>query len=154
MYTTLLTLHTLIRWLVLISLIYAIFSASRGYFKNKLFSKSVNAIRHWTATIAHVQLVIGVILYTQSPVVNYFWTGSATRLPHLEVSFYGFVHILFMLTAIIVLTIGSARAKRRPTDKQKYKTMFIWFSVALILIFMAIPWPFSPFSNRPYFRTF
>jgi cbb3-type cytochrome oxidase subunit 3 len=30
--------------------------------------------------------------------------------------------------------------------------MLVWFTIALIIIFIAIPWPFSPFANRPYFR--
>jgi hypothetical protein len=30
--------------------------------------------------------------------------------------------------------------------------MLIWLSIALIIIFIAIPWPFSPFANRPYYR--
>ena len=61
------------RWLVLASLLYAIYRAYKGYTLNTLFSKTDNAVRHWTATIAHIQLVIGIILYTQSPIIKYFW---------------------------------------------------------------------------------
>jgi hypothetical protein len=57
-----------------------------------------------------------------------------------------------MIMAIIIITIGSALAKRKSSDKEKFKTMGLWFSIALIIIFIAIPWPFSPFANRPYFR--
>ena len=59
-----------------------------------------------------------------------------------------------MLAALILITIGSALAKRRQTDRDKFMTLLIWFSVGLTLIFLAIPWPFSPFANRPYFRLF
>jgi hypothetical protein len=59
-----------------------------------------------------------------------------------------------MITSVVLVTIGSALAKRRPTDKEKYKTMLIWFSITISIIFIAIPWPFSPFANRPYFRSF
>jgi len=58
-----------------------------------------------------------------------------------------------MLTAIVIITIGSALAKRKKTDKEKFKTMLVWFSAALLIIFIAIPWPFSPLANRPYIRT-
>jgi hypothetical protein len=57
-----------------------------------------------------------------------------------------------MFTAIIVITIGSAMAKRKATDRERFKTMLTWYAIALLIIFLAIPWPFSPFANRPYFR--
>ena len=154
MYSTLLVLHSLTRWLVLIFLLYSIYRAFIGYTQNKILSRTDNAFRHWTATIAHIQLMIGIILYTQSPVVKYFWTDTKTAFQNLDLTFYGLIHIILMLIAIIVLTIGSALAKRKLTDKEKFKTIFVWFSIALIIIFIAIPWPFSPLSNRPYFRTF
>jgi len=30
--------------------------------------------------------------------------------------------------------------------------MLLFFVVALIIILIATPWPFSPFAGRPYFR--
>jgi len=98
--------------------------------------------------------MIGIILYTQSPIVKFFWTDTKTTWQNLDLTFYGVIHILLMLTAIVVLTIGSALAKRKPTDKEKFKTMLVWFSIVLIIIFIAIPWTFSPLSSRPNFRTF
>lgn len=154
MYSTLLPLHSLVRWLVLAFLVYSIYRAFIGYTKNKTFSNTDNAFRHWTATVAHIQLMIGIILYTQSPIVKYFWTDTKTALQNLDVTFYGLIHIALMLTSIVVLTIGSALAKRKQTDKEKFKTMLVWFSIALIIIFIAIPWTFSPLSSRPDFRTF
>ncbi|UZT98400.1 hypothetical protein ODZ84_02190 [Chryseobacterium fluminis] len=57
-----------------------------------------------------------------------------------------------MLCSIILITVGSAVSKREISDHEKFKVMFIYFTLALIIIFIAIPWPFSPFANRPYFR--
>ncbi|MCD8540678.1 MAG: DUF3817 domain-containing protein [Leadbetterella sp.] len=98
--------------------------------------------------MAHIQLMTGMVLYTQSPVVKYFWkeTGDAVR--QRELTFYGLIHLILMLTAITVLTIGSASAKRKATDKEKFKTMWVWFSIALLLIFMAVPWPFFPLVRQ------
>lgn len=154
MYSTLLVLHTFARWLVLVFLVYSIYRAFVGYFGDRTFSKVDNAFRHWTATVAHIQLMIGIILYTQSPIIKAFWSNTDTASVNLDLSFYGILHIALMLSAIVVLTIGSALAKRKPTDRAKFKTMLVWFSLALIVIFIAIPWPFSPLSSRPYFRTF
>ena len=154
MYQHLLTFHSLFRWLVLASLLVAIYRALRGYVLKKHFSKHDNAIRHWTATIAHTQLLIGIWLYIKSPVTQYFWENFNETLKSGDSAFFGLYHLSLMLISVVLITIGSALAKRQPTDKEKFKTMLIWFSITLFLIFMAIPWPFSPFAHRPYFRTF
>jgi cytochrome c biogenesis factor len=96
--------------------------------------------------------MIGIVLYSQSPVIKYFWTNFREATQDTEAIFFGLIHILLMITAIVIVTIGSALSKRRQTDSEKFKTMFIWYAVALFIIFIAIPWPFSPLANRPYFR--
>ncbi|HEY0244015.1 MAG TPA: hypothetical protein VGC01_00500 [Mucilaginibacter sp.] len=63
-------------------------------------------------------------------------------------------HIIMMLTAIIIITIGSAKAKRKPSAKEKFKTMAIWYTVALLIILSSVPWSFSPLISRPNFRPF
>lgn len=153
MYYQLLTLHSIARWLVLITLVVSVIAAFKGLTDGRPFSRKDNALRHWTATTAHIQLMIGMILYTQSPVVKYFWKNTRAA-SSFDITFYSAIHAALMLSAIVVLTIGSALAKRRSTDKDKFRTMLIWFSIALIIILLAIPWPFSPLSARPYLRTF
>jgi len=154
MYSTLLFFHSIFRWLVLASLLYALCRAYTGYTSNKSFTKTDDSIRHWTATISHIQLTIGFTLYFISPIVKYFLAQKKEAIQQLDMAFFGIIHISLMLIAVVVITIGSASAKRQPTDKAKFKTMILWFSVALLIIFVAIPWPFSPLANRPYFRAF
>lgn len=152
MYQALTFYHNTMRWLVLASLFYAIYRAARGYTTGAAFTMADNVARHWTATIAHIQLVIGMVLYFQSPVVRYFLANFTTADLHFDMVFFGMIHSTLMLVAIVLVTIGSAMAKRKQSDKDKFKTMFSWYIVALVIIFVAIPWPFSPFANRPYFR--
>jgi hypothetical protein len=152
MYAKLIILHSYFRWLVLASLLLAIYRAYKGHVSKSTFSKTDNAARHWTATIAHIQLLIGMVLYFRSPVVKYFWGDFRESIGNLDSAFFGLIHMLLMLAAIVLITIGSAMAKRKESDREKFKTMLIWFSIALMIIFIAIPWPFSPLANRPYFR--
>ncbi|MUH35254.1 hypothetical protein D9O36_05325 [Zobellia amurskyensis] len=152
MYQSLLFSHSIVRWLVLITLIYSIYRAFRGYFQNLQFSRLDNLVRHWTATIAHIQLIIGIILYSQSPIIKYFWANFGEAINNIETTFYGLLHIILMLSGIVLITIGSALAKRKATDTEKFRTILMWFLIALFIIFIAIPWPFSPLSNRPYIR--
>ena len=149
MYSVLLVLHNVFRWLVLISLLYSILRSFQGYRGALPFTPQDNAIRHWTATLAHIQLLLGIVLYTQSPLVHQYF---ATDAGNLESLFFSLIHISLMLLAIVLITIGSAKAKRQTTDLLKFKTILVWFSIALFVIFIAIPWPFSPLAQRPYLR--
>ena len=152
MFPILIYCHSAIRWLLLAALGTSIYRAYRGYTRGNTFSKSDNALRHWTATIAHIQLVLGILLYTQSPLVKYFMKHAREAVHMREASFFGIVHIVLMLAAVVIITTGSALAKRRGTDREQYRTMLLWYAVALLIIFVAIPWPFSPLAQRPYFR--
>ena len=152
MYQTLTFLHSTFRWLVLLSLLYSIFRACKGYFSNKEFTKTDDFIRHSTATIAHIQLILGITLYSQSPIIKYFWKNFNEAKESFDLLFFGFIHIVLMLFSIILITIGSAVSKRKTTDKEKFKIMLMYFIIALVFIFIAIPWPFSPLAHRPYFR--
>ena len=154
MYSSVLFFHSIFRWLVLISLLYAIFRAYRGYTTHSTFTKTDNSVRHWTATIAHIQLLLGFGVYLTSPLVSYFFADFQQAVGETDTLFFGVIHMLCMLLAIVCITVGSSMAKRKQTDLAKFKTMLIWFSIALLIIFLAIPWPFSPLAHRPYFRGF
>ena len=154
MYQALLFIHTYFRWLVLLSLLLATGRAGIGAAKGAVFTARDNALRHWTATIAHVQLLIGMVLYFQSPVVQYVLRGTDSSKGLDEPRFFAWIHAGMMLLAILVLSIGSALAKRRRSDRDKFRTMLLWFAAALFLILLAIPWPFAPFAQRAYIRTF
>ena len=152
MYSTLLFLHSLFRWLVLVSLLYAIARAYRGYVGQLAFSSADNSVRHWTATMAHVQLTLGFTLYFISPIIEAFRQQGIKAGG--QVAFFGIIHIGLMLLAVVVITLGSSITKRQLVNQTKFRTMLIWFSVGLLFIFLAIPWPFSPLANRPYFHLF
>lgn len=154
MYLTLLALHSLVRWFVLASLLFAIFWAYRGWLFKKPFRAFDDRVRHITATIAHVQLVLGLWLYFISPVVSYFVHHFSEAVHERQIRFFGMEHVTMMLTGIIIITIGSVKAKRKTTDQEKFKTMAIWFSIALLVILSSIPWSFSPLISRPNFRPF
>lgn len=147
----LLILHSYLRWLVLISLLTAIYRACRGYATGSAFSARDNSIRHWTATIAHIQVALGMLVYFRSPLVSYFLKNLGAG-KNLELLFFGMIHGVLMLSAIVVLSMGSAFSKRKGSDREKFRTMLIWYTIALLLILIAIPWPFSPLAQRPLFR--
>jgi multisubunit Na+/H+ antiporter MnhB subunit len=86
--------------------------------------------------------------------VSYFREHYTEASQNATMQFFGLTHVLLMTIAIVLITIGSSVAKRQQTDPAKFRTMVIWFALALLVIFVSIPWPFSPLATRPYFRQF
>lgn len=154
MFTTLLALHSLLRWFILVFIVYSIFLAFRGWFRNEPFTRYDNWIRIITVSFVHIQLIIGVWLYFISPIVAYFLKNFTASLHQTQLRFFGMEHITMMLIGISLVTIGSSIARRKKNDKEKFKAIAIWYSIALVVIFTSIPWAFSPFTARPYFRMF
>lgn len=154
MLNTLLFFHSMVRWAVLGTLLYSIYRSYTGYTQKLIFTKGDDSLRHWTATTAHIQLMLGIVLYTQSPNTKFSLHAIGTNGQLTQPFFFGVLHLLLMVSAIVIITIGSAMAKRKTTNGEKFKTMLIWFGVALLVILIAIPWPFSPLAQRPYLRSF
>jgi membrane protein DedA with SNARE-associated domain len=51
-------------------------------------------------------------------------------------------HISLMMIAVVLVTIGYVKSDRATDEFKKYKLVVIYFSIALLLILAAIPWPF------------
>jgi magnesium-transporting ATPase (P-type) len=154
MYYFVLALHSLVRWFVLAGLLFALYRGYSGWLGRKHFGPTDNFARIFAATIAHTQLVIGLVLYVVSPIVHYFLHNFKIAVHERNIRFFGMEHITMMLIAIVLITIGSIRAKRKELDQEKFKTMAIWFTIALLIILLSIPWAFSPLTSRPSFRPF
>jgi hypothetical protein len=152
MYSIALILHSLTRWLVLISLILAVWMSFRGLKAKRSFTKNDNLIRIITVSAVHLQWSLGVILYFTSPITGYFIKNFSEAVHIRDMRFFGMEHITMMVIAVSMITHGSTQAKKKKEDAEKFKAMTIWFTIALVIIFLSIPWPFSPFTARPYYR--
>lgn len=152
MYQTLIPFHSVIRWLLVAGIAYCLFKSIVGLVTKSPYNKLDKFVRSATSAISHIQLIIGFILYFKSPIVSYFRTKGSGSLRIDDFTFFGIYHIAFMILAILLITIGAAKAKRAVTDLDKHYHTLWWFGFAATLIFQAIPWPFSPFVSRPYLR--
>ncbi len=154
MYDSLLLFHSWWRWAVLVSLLIVIGVSVNGLKTGRSFSVTDNFIRHSVATVCHIQLVLGIALYTISPLALHFLENPVSAIHEREFRFFGLEHATVMFIAIIVISAGSYKAKRRITDREKFRTMLGWFIAGLLLVLSSIPWSFWPWVNRPSFRVF
>jgi len=139
---------------VLAAIFIALGCAYNGWRSKRKFSRFDNAVRHWTATLAHIQLILGLWLYVISPFSNHFLRRFPETIHQRDFRFFGMEHSLMMVVAVVLITIGSVKAKKKAADIEKFKTVAIWYTIGLLIIVASIPWAFSPFTSRPNFRPF
>ena len=148
---TVLILHNLLRWAVLILGVWTLVNALTGYFGKRIYSANDNRSNLFFMISCDVQLLIGLALY-----INNGWfdrlkdMGNNMKDPYLR--FFTIEHLTLMLVAWVLVHIGRATVKRAGTDAAKHKKMLIFFGLAIVLIIAAIPWPFRQAIGRPYFR--
>ncbi|GLR16821.1 cytochrome B [Portibacter lacus] len=138
MYQGIKHLHSYTAYLALLFLLIAVGYTLYGWLGKKEFSKTSKMIGLLGLIGAHLQLVFGLIIYFVSPVGFSNISGDAmgdkiSRLYFLE-------HPLMMIIAIVLITIGYSRAKRMTVDASKFKSIFIFYFLGLILILARIPW--------------
>lgn len=142
-YKILLHAHSGFRWLLLLFLLIVIVNALVKWVKRSAFRKSDQRLNTITMSLAHLQLVIGFILYFISPKVI-FDPGSFKE-PLLR--FFLVEHLIMMIIAIALITIGAVSAKRTRSSVLKFKRTFFFHLIALALILFAIPWPFQNYGT-------
>ncbi|HEX5000905.1 MAG TPA: cytochrome B [Bacteroidia bacterium] len=143
MYTGLLHTHSLLRWVFLILLITVIVKAWGGMKSKRAFTGGDKKLVLMTVITAHVQLLIGIMLYMSSPIVKTALNDMGAAMKDGLLRFWAVEHISAMVLAIILITIGHASAKRAVTDAAKFKKLFIFFVIGLVIILATIPWPFQ-----------
>ena len=151
MYEPLLLLHSWVRWLILLSLIYFLAKSIKGAFFAEKWSANEESFL-WAFNQAFgYQVLFGLTLWLgQSPLVK-----AGFREPHLilndsVVSFWALRHPLTMIFALGAFHMAKARAKR-VAPEEKFKHFAITFGLILILIASAIPWPTLSYG-RPLLR--
>jgi hypothetical protein len=154
MYPHLLNTHSILRWLVVAGLLIPLLGAYAALVRPRSFSQADSAGIRWGTTAAHTQLMVGMALYVYSPFVKLFWSEPAESVANRQLLFFGIIHIMGMIFSVVLMTIGSSMARRADDDRTKFRAIAIYWTIALLVIALLIPWPFSPLAQRPVWRPF
>jgi len=137
METGLIHLHSLLRWFVLIAVLVSIVKSFQGMQNKSNYTSSDNRWSLLTLIGFHLQLVIGLVLYFVQG-----WHLQLGEMSNKIIRFYSLEHLVAMLLAIALVTIGRVRAKKASSDLVKFKRQFWFFLIAFIIVMANIPWPF------------
>jgi hypothetical protein len=134
MHSLLLYTHSILRYFVLILLLVVIVQSLMGWLSKKPYGAADNKTGLFLFILTHTQLLVGLILYFVSPAV--IFSGEAMKQ---SMTRYWLVeHNTAMLIAIVLITLARTTSKKMPDAESKHKRMFIFNSIALVIILATI----------------
>lgn len=140
-YTTLQTIHSYWAYLVLLFLILSTFNAISGIVSKRSFQSRDLRVSLFTLIFSHIQLVIAILLYFASPYFEMLKnSGMGTVMKDATLRLYLVEHPLMMILAITFITIGFSKHKKKTDDAKKFKTIAVFYGLALLFVLSRIPW--------------
>ncbi len=128
-------LHSFLRWIVLVLLVWTMIDA---------FAKRESKTAKFLTISAHTMLLLGLVQWFIGEygfkAIKELGMGELMKLSVQR--FYSIEHPLTMIIGIVLITVGGSWLKK---DKSGAKWMYL---AALILILIRIPWPFMENVGR------
>lgn len=143
MYEIVLTLHSLLRWLVVIAGAIAVARGFLGWSGKRPWTGLDDRLGMIFTTSVDVQLLLGLLLFfVFSPITRQALGNLGAAMANDTMRFFLAEHFPLMLIAMVVAHIGRVRARKAADAGGKFRQTAIWFGIAFLLILLAIPWPF------------
>jgi phosphoglycerol transferase MdoB-like AlkP superfamily enzyme len=105
-----------------------------GFVNKKPFVKVDNTLSLVLLIVTHIQLVVGLFLYFVSPFVKF---GSET-MSDKTTRYWTVEHIFMMVIAVVLITVARSTSKRMTDATAKHKRLFIFNTLALVIIVATI----------------
>lgn len=146
-------LHNLLRWVVLLLAVITVFKSLSGLSGKKPFTPGDRKAALFFMISMDIQLLIGLVLYFTSAfgIRNIQNQGMSAVMKDSASRFFAMEHGIGMIIAIIFAHVAYSAAKKSMDDGKKFKRVF-WFSLLSLIVMLAtIPWPFREAIARPLF---
>jgi len=134
MYNSLLFAHSYLRYIILILLVIVIITSLLGLVNKKPYTNTDNKLSLYLFISTHLQLLLGLILFFVSPVVQF--SGEAMKNP--ATRYWLVEHNTAMLIAIVFITLARTTSKKMSDSQRKHKRMLIFNLIALVIIVLTI----------------
>lgn len=146
-YVLVLSLHNVLRWVVLGTAVFALVRMFGGLAARRGWLALDRKAGQWLTISMDVQLVVGLLLYfVLSPITTSAFANMGNVMSVSALRFYVVEHILLMVVAVVLAHVGTAMARRAATDRARFTRSAIFYSLAVLSVVAAIPW------DRPLLR--
>lgn len=131
MYNILLNAHSGLRYLILLAAAIVIIKSVIGWLGGTSYTKFDRISAPVFVGFMHLQLLLGLILYFISPLVNYQMGEKVSR-------YWSAEHIAIMILAVVAAQIGRSISKKASDDSVKFRFQTIFFGLSILLILVGL----------------
>jgi len=150
MYATLLFVHSILRWVVLADGVAAAAMAWQGVATGRPWTRVHRILALLFLIGMDLQLLVGLALYGHlSPSTRLAMADFGAAMKDKTLRFWAVEHPAMMLLAVILVHVGFRLARSAPSDAVRHKRVAVLFTIALVLVLAAVPWPFRA-VGRPW----
>jgi hypothetical protein len=128
--TITLAAHNIVRWIILVLGVFALFRAYRGWLGKRAWTSTDRKAGVFFGSALDVQLLLGVMLV----ILVITQQGVTELVPYL------LKHVLPMTLAVILAHVGSIQSRKADTDADKHKRAALWYTVVFLVLLVFIPW--------------
>jgi hypothetical protein len=122
--------HSGLRYAVLALLILAIIQSIIGFAGKRPYTNGNRIINLLAMIFTHTQLLVGIVLYFISPVVQF----NSETMKNSTLRYFAVEHWVGMLVAIVLITIGHSKSKKIILPEIKHRTIAVYYAVALTVV--------------------
>ncbi len=141
LYSITLVLHNWVRWGVLIIGVVAVGNSILGWVGSRDWTSRDRIIGSLFGILLDIQVLLGLLLYfVLSPITRAALQNFGAAMGNETQRFFALEHVFYMLLAVVFVHVGSVMARRGNTDRAKFSRAAIFFTLALLMILLGIPW--------------
>jgi hypothetical protein len=140
MASSLLLIHSYLRWLVLLAGLIAVAKMANGYTRQAVFGPGDLRVSRIFIGLFDLQFLTGLILYGTSPLIRTAVNDMANSMKDSHTRFFVAEHPLMMFLALCVAHGASIWSRKSPSDRVKFLRSSLGFAFSLGLVLAGIPW--------------
>ena len=152
MYNYVLTVHSWVRWAVILTALIALVRAIAGVSGRRPWTRADDRAGFWFLLTLDLQVLIGLLLYfALSPITRAALQDLGAAMGSAGLRFWGVEHTFGMLVAVALAHAGRAKSRKATDSSARHRVAAICYGLALVAILVSIPWPGLP-NERPLIR--
>ncbi|HMP93609.1 MAG TPA: hypothetical protein PKD90_12090 [Phnomibacter sp.] len=147
MYTGLVHLHNLLRWIILILLVANVIRHLTA--GAQPYGPRDKKLGLWLMMAAHIMLLLGLGQYFFGGLgISLFKNMGGAVMKDAVARYWAVEHLVGMLLAIVLITVGYGVRKKNIADAAKHRRALVLYGIALVIILVNMPWPWRAGVGR------
>lgn len=148
MYSAILTVHSYLRYAVLILVLLVVLRYVAGLLSSRAWNDGDEAVGRWMIRVWDLQFLLGLVLYFLSPIVQFGFANFGDAMGDAQLRRFLVEHPVLNLLAIGALHVGWIRARKAVSAQGRRVRALVFIGIAAVLVVVSIPW-----EGRPLLRT-